>query len=400
MEKSKSEPAVPILVPGTDSAKISAAVESLSLHAASIDLPAQSPAALASAGSTKASAAPSAPVSARSASATQDGPGTSSTAAVTEAAPSSGSAKAGSASPRGEIATTSQPNSVRSLGAGNAATTARSTDDPETQARKQEEYRQSLNYQPKEMQFSTIVIEGDQLVHAFYDTVLVQVKIGKDEWTANTCMAREKGSKRRTYAVKWPEFQVAADTFRNESAFITVAVSDSAVFSANSTVPSLAGTALGESPNSVSVPLYLFMLPSFDIIREVQVEPVVVAKTGALPTSGTIKITIHGNYRDPKAFRTARIMSMRPQDLMNIKFDPILPLDDDGEDIYESDNESETSYSSPKKAGKASESPKDVLQNEELTRTLFPKASVLHMNAAAAPAEGPSPRAEAEPIPE
>ena len=143
-------------------------------------------------------------------------------------------------------------------------------------------------------------------------------------------------------------------------------------------------------------------MPSFDIVREVQVEPVVVAKSGAPPTSGTIKITVHGNSRDPKAFRTARIMSMRPQDLMNIKFDPILPLDDDGEDFYESDHESETSYTSPspKKAGKVSESPKDAEQNEELTRTLFPKASILHMNAAAAPVVQPSPRADPEPIPE
>lgn len=293
-------------------------------------------------------------------------------------------------SPRGEIASTSQPNSVRSLG-GTAAPTARSTaspDDAETALRKQEEYQKSLNYQPKEMQFSTLVIEGDQLVHAFYDTVMVQVKIGKDQWTATTCMPREKGSKRRTFAVKWPEFIVAADTFRDDALFFTVAVSDSAVTTTNPAVPSLATTTLGESANSVKIPLYLFMLPTFDVQREVSVTPVVVAKSGAPPSSGTIKVTIHGHARDPKGLRTARIMSMRPQDLMNIKFDPILPLDDGDEDIYESDDESDTEDSPVKKKATtttAAESPKDAQHDDELTRTLYPKASVQHMVTASAP---------------
>ncbi len=288
----------------------------------------------------------------------------------------------GKESPRGEIATTSQPNSVRSLGGtGTAAPTARSTvaaDDAETLRRKEEDYRKSLNYQPKEMQFSTVVIEGDQLVHTFYDTVMVQVKIGKDQWTANTCLQREKGSKRRTFTVKWPEFMVSADAFRDDVAFVTVAVSDSAVTEANPAVPSLAASALGESTNSVKIPLYLFMVPTFDVQRDVSVTPVVVAKAGAPPSSGIIKVTIHGHARDPKGLRTARIMSMRPQDLMNIKFDPILPLDDGDEDIYESDAESDEDDSPVKKKttpAKTSESPKDAQREDELTRTLYPKAS-------------------------
>ena len=364
LEKSKSETAVAVVPAKDTSAEVNQHAEENSPLAESIELPAASPSS-----PTRTEATPATPANTEASSAAMDHKTTS-----------------GKESPRGEIATTSQPNSVRSMGGtGTAANTARSTvsaDDPEALLRKEEERRKSLNYQPKEMQFSTVVIEGDQLVHTFYDTVMVQVKIGKDQWVANTCLQREKGSKRRTFAVKWPEFMVSADTFRDDVAFVTVAVSDSAVTEANSAVPSLATSVLGESNNSVKIPLYLFMVPTFDVQREVSVTPVVVAKAGAPPSSGTIKVTIHGHARDPKGLRTARIMSMRPQDLMNIKFDPILPLDDGDEDIYESDAESDDEDSPVKKKStpaKATESPQDALREDELTRTLYPKASVHQM---------------------
>lgn len=268
------------------------------------------------------------------------------------------------------------------------ARSATSTEDKEASERKQEEYRLSLDYQPKELQINSIIIESDQLVHAHYDSVLVNVRVGTTEWLATSCMPREKGSKRRSYNVKWPELLVSADAFRNDSAFVTVAISDSAVSSANPGVPSLATTTVGESANSIAIPLYLLMQPSFDVVKEVHVEPIVVQKIGAPPTSGAVKITIHGNARDPKGLRTARIMSMRPQDLMNIKFDPILPLDD-AEDLFESDEESITSAprSKGRKPGSIPESPQDI-EDAELTRTLYPKASMANISMANASPHG------------
>jgi hypothetical protein len=291
------------------------------------------------------------------------------------------------ASPRGEFA--SRPSSQKSmLATGANPSTARSTDDPETAARKQEDFRKSLTYQPKEMEISSIVIEGDQLVHTFYDTVMVNVKIGVQEWNAITCMAREKGSKRRSYNVKWPEVMVSESQFRNDSATVTVAVSDPTVVEANTALPYLNTTALGEAPHSIKIPLYYFMSATFDVCRELHVTPVVVTKVGAPQASDVVKLTIHGNARDPKGVRTARIMSMRPQELLNIKFDPI-PLDD-AEDLYESDQDSVESAAHRGKRGKAGaiqeESAQEVHDEvgEELNRTLYPRASMADMSSLAA----------------
>jgi hypothetical protein len=274
------------------------------------------------------------------------------------------------------------------LATGANPSTARSTDDPETAARKQEDFRKSLTYQPKEMEISSIVIEGDQLVHTFYDTVMVNVKIGVQEWNAITCMAREKGSKRRSYNVKWPEVMVSESQFRNDSATVTVAVSDPTVVEANTALPYLNTTAFGEAPHSIKIPLYYFMSATFDVCRELRVTPVVVTKVGAPQASDVVKLTIHGNARDPKGVRTARIMSMRPQELLNIKFDPI-PLDD-AEDLYESDQDSVDSAARRGKRGKAGaiqeESAHEVHDEvgEELNRTLFPRASMADMSSLAA----------------
>lgn len=296
-------------------------------------------------------------------------------------------------SPRGEL--TARTGSAKSVTNPATVATARSTasvEDKDTAEKKQEEYRLSLDYQPKELQISSIIIEGDQLVHANYDTVLVNVRIGSTEWLATTCMAREKGSKRRSYNVKWPELLVSADAFRNDSAIVTVAISDNAVAAANPVMPSLSTTQFGESPNSVSVPLYLLMQPSFDVVKEVRVEPIVAQKKGGPASSGVVKIFLHGNARDPKGLRTARIMSMRPQDLMNIKFDPILPLDD-AEDLYESDEEEESVSSAPRsrgrKPGTIPESPQEM-EDEELTRTLYPKASMANFSMANTAASVPA----------
>lgn len=292
-------------------------------------------------------------------------------------------------SPRASLPQTESQKSMSATANPSTARSTGSTEDRETQERKQEEFRQSLQYQPKEMEISTIVIEGEQLVHAFYDSVLVNVKIGVQEWNATTCMAREKGSKRRSYNVKWPEMLISADAFRNDHAIITVAVHDAAVASENPAVPYLKTTALGEAPHSIKIPMYYFMVGTFDVSRELQVTPIVPAKVGATVSSGVIKVSIHGNARDPKGVRTARIMSMRPQDLMNIKFDPI-PLDD-AEDLYESDHESVDS-AAPRRGRKSGsipeESPKDAQDEDELTRTLFPKASIANMSTLASKAPG------------
>jgi outer membrane biosynthesis protein TonB len=347
-------------------------------------------AAIASNSEPPAEQAPSVPEPA-TAKAPSPAPGEGSARASGTATPTSVKEQTDSARATSPIGVLSPAESQKSASAANPSTarSAGSTEDRETQERKQEEFRQSLQYQPKEMEISTIVIEGEQLVHAFYDTVLVNVKIGVQEWNATTCMAREKGSKRRSYNVKWPEMLISADAFRNDHAIITVAVHDAAVASENPAVPYLKTTSLGEAPHSIKIPMYYFMAGTFDVNRELQVTPIVAAKVGTTVSSGVIKVSIHGNARDPKGVRTARIMSMRPQDLMNIKFDPI-PLDD-AEDLYESDHESVDS-AAPRRGRKSGsipeESPKDAQDEDELTRTLFPKASLANMSTLAGKTPG------------
>ena len=271
-----------------------------------------------------------------------------------------------------------------------SARSAMTAEDRETEEKKQEEYRQSLNYQPKEMEVSTITIEGEQLVHAFYDTVFVNFRIAtqqqqQKEWNATTSMPREKGSKRRTFNIKWPEILISADAFQHDHVILTLAVADKTVTETNTIIPSLQTTEFGVSEHSIKIPLYHFLIPSFDVKAELTV-PIIVTTSSATTTntskvnnnaSNIIKLSIHGNSRDPKSVRTSRIMSMRPQELMNIKFDPI-PLDD-AEDLIESDDES-TDSTARKSQNNRKETPKIQEEEEELTRTLFPKASIANMS--------------------
>jgi hypothetical protein len=278
-----------------------------------------------------------------------------------------------------------------------------------------EKLKKTMDFQVKEVQMSAIVIEGEQLVHALYDAVVVNLRIGETEWTASSFMQREKGSKRRSYAIKWPEVLVTAEMFREEFAFVTVAVADSpaalsiasseAVMNSAraSPMPFLSSTTVGESPNSAKIPLYLFMRPSFDVVQEVRVPPIVTnTKVSSTPTASAgpndvVKITITGNARDPKGLRTARIMSMRPQDLMNIKFD-LLELEDNYETFASDEEEEEEedvelqktpmqSRKSPQRAASAGphESPLDAELDEELNRTLYPHASEVNLSMYIAP---------------
>ncbi len=53
--------------------------------------------------------------------------------------------------------------------------------------------RENLDYQAKDLVFSSIIIEGETLEHALYDTVMANLTIDDKHYIANVCLTRERG---------------------------------------------------------------------------------------------------------------------------------------------------------------------------------------------------------------
>ncbi|KAJ1412264.1 hypothetical protein B484DRAFT_435405 [Ochromonadaceae sp. CCMP2298] len=215
-----------------------------------------------------------------------------------------------------------------------------------------------------------VVIECEQLTHPLYDSVFVALQVGGQVLRAAYCLHREKGSKRRTYNVDWPEIMVGADAFREGYAYVSVAV-DEGLLDSHPHLPFLPTNPSPTSPNCAQVPLLSFMKGSFDV-----------AATATLPTlgvpgAGVVRVVLHGNARMPAAQRTSRIMSMNRADLLNYTFE-MLDDDIDGIDEEVQSEEEEEDKGVPQGQGRAQGN-----EFSELNRTLYPKASMARMSVVA-----------------
>eukprot|EP01034_Spumella_vulgaris_P025781 gene25781-32273_t len=249
--------------------------------------------------------------------------------------------------------------------------------------------REGLDYQTKDLVFSSIIIEGEALEHATYDTVMANLTVEDKNYTATVCLARERGSKRRSFNLSWGDIYVKSQSFLEKSAYLSIVISDKAVVDAFAAqhsdsakrLPSLETTEFGVSKHSVRIPLYRFMKANFEVRTKAFIEPAVEGK------SGNISMVIHGHAHEAKEARNSRIMSMRPQDLMKLKFEP-LPMGDDDDLSEEGSDSDEDAYAynsptgkTPKSKGgdKSRQSPQEEAANKELNSTLYPKASLYNL---------------------
>ena len=203
----------------------------------------------------------------------------------------------------------------------------------------------ALTYQNKDVVFISIIIEGEALEHERYDSAQVIMDICGQSYVAGVCLAREKGSKRRSFNVNWGDIYIPADSFRSEQVLFSVIVADKIVLEDFPSFPSEQSrgmcrwnsfalltmialrvvllTVLGAGQSySAEIPLKDFMRSYFEV--SVRVKVPVADLPGQL---GTVSATIHGHAHEAKETRAHRIMSMRAQELAHIKFDP-LPKDD------------------------------------------------------------------------
>lgn len=235
-------------------------------------------------------------------------------------------------------------------------------------------------YQNKDIVVNSIVIEGAALVHCAYDSVYLSLDLDHLHLEASLCLAREKGSKKRSYNVQaWPELAVSASQFKEKVFYLSVMVADTNLSQTYPQIPVAESTMLGSTSNSVAVPVKALFAPTFEVSRQVQLP------TCATPTEmAAITVTIHGLSREAKEARMNRILSMKPVDLLNLRFEPVA-LDDDDYDDNDFDTDDDKSHAS--KRSKKSLSRRALSNNpsaaalsasmndENLQQTLYPDAS-------------------------
>ncbi|KAJ1405082.1 hypothetical protein B484DRAFT_217133 [Ochromonadaceae sp. CCMP2298] len=226
----------------------------------------------------------------------------------------------------------------------------------------------TLAFTEREVVIKSVVIESEQLVHAHYDSVFVSVRVGPKEFETAACLRQEKNSKRRTFNVDWGEMIVAAKAFKEEFAYVTVAVKDETLALSAPLLPLLSTTIIGQSPHSIQIPLYLFFEQSFEVRRELTVHPML---KGRDKEQGRVKLQVQGVSRIPAFHRNSVIMQMRPADLLRVKFIPL----EDPEDM--SDEESLPSLSSAsahrrKKRAAAGAGLTTEEEEDDLASSLYP----------------------------
>lgn len=249
----------------------------------------------------------------------------------------------------------------------------------EAEAMQELKERAKLEYQSKDLVFGSIIIEGEALEHAHYDTVMANLTIEDRHWAASVCLARERGSKRRSFNLSWGDILVKQDSFREGNAYLSVVIADLSLAEQHPKLPVLHSTQLGVSPHSARIPLYKFMQPSFEIRSKVHIEPII---EGKAHPKGDVSIVIHGHAHEAKEARTSRIMSMKPQDLMKMKFEP-LPVELDDDLLEESDEEDagfeDDFLKSPGNKKNKGKSPQELKEEKEVASSLFPKASLYNL---------------------
>jgi len=239
-------------------------------------------------------------------------------------------------------------------------------------------------FQAKDLVFISIIIEGDCLEHANYDTVQVVLELCGRSHVASVCLARERGSKRRSFNVNWGDIFVASESFMSESVAVAVVVTDAELLRTHPHLPCIGNaTSMTDQGHIVSIPLHRFMKSYFEVGATVQVPGEVGDVSDRIYRSGTVSITIHGHAHEAKEARSHRILNMKPLDLVSVKFDP-LPTDSGDEEYSQDDDDYvvESSATTPAAALGEEEGVRmlrrggeNTESQRELARSLFPKAS-------------------------
>lgn len=273
-----------------------------------------------------------------------------------------------------------------------------------------------IAYQNRDVVINNIVLDGVALQHPAYDSVYVAFDLDGQHADATVCLAREKGSKKRTFnASSWPELAFSAGQFREKNVFVSVIVADTTLQATFPQLPTVASTVLGVSPQSAAIPARNFYAATFSLTATVVV-PVLTptslaggsgantpsaaslstptaagaaaatAAAAAAEEPGRITITIHGLSREAKEARMNRILSMKPVDLLNLKFEPVAFDDDD--DHSDDDDASQQSgavslhskrslsrHHAAHQAHQRSTEGLEFSHDESLNQTLFPAAS-------------------------
>ena len=233
----------------------------------------------------------------------------------------------------------------------------------------------ALTYQSKDLVFISIIVEGEALEHEHYDTAQVILDINDSSFVASVCLARERGSKRRSFNVNWGDIFVPADSFSSASAVLSLVITDQELLRQCPHLPSASARGGRDHSHSTAIPLHRFMKSYFEVTVRVTVPSELDGRSGA------VTATIHGHAHEAKESRTSRIMSMRPQDLLSVKFDPLPSHDAVSEDEYSDDLEEPEEDSGGRRKGPSSSlsrhgQDRDFSQSQrELTKSLFPKAS-------------------------
>jgi len=251
-------------------------------------------------------------------------------------------------------------------------------------------YNQHLQpqFQAKDLVFISIIIEGECLEHSHYDTVQVVLEICGQSYMASVCLARERGSKRRSFNVNWGDIFVASESFKSESVSVAVVVTDAELLRTHPYLPCIGNIGnMSEQKHVVSIPLLLFMKSYFEVGATVQVPVEVDEDSDRIVRSGAVSITIHGHAHEAKEVRSHRIQGMKPLDLVSVKFDP-LPTDSGDEEYSQDDDDYvvESTTATPATAtatlGEEEEGVRMLRRGgehtesqRELARSLFPKAS-------------------------
>lgn len=221
------------------------------------------------------------------------------------------------------------------------------------------------DYQNKDVVISSIIMEGTVLEQEVYDSVYIMMEMESRQFDATVCLAREKGSKRRSYNVNWGEIGVSIRGFQDMFAMLTVLLADEATVANHPNFPCLKNTVRGVSKNSTKISLSEFYDSSFEIKCNV------ILPSTVSDNDGKVQITIHGHAHEAKEARNTRILSMKPSDLLTLKFEP-LPVDDYDDNSDMSDEEILPKKSTKKSLGKGGNG---GASSNDLNATLYPQAS-------------------------
>lgn len=228
------------------------------------------------------------------------------------------------------------------------------------------------NFNNCDLTISSIILEGNVLCNKNYDSLFVKLFFPNQINESKSCLSREIGSKRRTYNVNWNNVSLSSSSFREKYLVFSILISDSKILDSVGELAFIKNTEefitqkdlvnkkyenvvqpfypfnINTQTNLIQVPLYLLMKQSFELTFLINL-PVFDSPSLITPSStsssttaqfppSSVKIIITGHSHEDKFTRQTRIMSMKPTDLLNLKFDPLpTTLDESSESDLELD---------------------------------------------------------------